>query len=98
MIFFAFFEGDAYLKKALRSKNHNIILGYVLGISFIVNVFVPSKSDMYIMVGLYIGEKIIASDGGNEIINKSYDAIIVKLDDVIYDATTEKLKKELPKE
>ena len=69
-------EFSKSLKKAIKPT-----LLYVAIPMIVVLILIPSKQDMYIISGLVIGERIVQSDKGNEILNKSYDLIIQKLEE-----------------
>lgn len=60
--------------------------------SVIVLALVPTKTDMYIMTGLVVGEKIIQTEKGNEILDKSYELLTSKIDEVIKENTETKEK------
>ena len=58
--------------------------------SIILITIIPSKSEMYVIVGLHVGEQIINSDKGSVILDKSYEAILSELNNVIEKNTKEK--------
>lgn len=69
------------------SKKFIKISSITLIVSIIINVIVPSKTDMYIMTGLVVGEKVITSEKGNELLDKSYLYVVNKIDDAIVEST-----------
>lgn len=60
--------------------------------SIVLLTIVPSKTDMYIMTGLVVGEKVITSEKGNELLDKSYLLLVSKIEKTI-EETTERDKK-----
>lgn len=92
---YALFETDTFIGKVGKNKKHHKVLLSIAIPIILIDALIPSKNDMYIMVGLYVGEKMVTSESGNQIINKSYEAIISKLDNVIEESAKEKLDKEL---
>lgn len=79
---------DSSEAKAIEvSKKFIKASSIILIVSIIINVIVPSKTDMYIMTGLVVGEKVITSEKGNELLDKSYLYVVNKIDDAIVEST-----------
>ena len=61
----------------------------VLLITTTISIFTPSKTDMYIMTGLVVGEKVLTSEKGNELLDKSYLLLVSKIEKSIEDTNKE---------
>ena len=53
---------------------------YILLPAIVLVTLLPNKNEMYIMAGLHYGEKALSSDKGNEILDKSYDALLANIE------------------
>ena len=53
---------------------------YILLPAIVLVTLLPNKNEMYIMAGLHYGERALSSDKGNEILNKSYDALLANIE------------------
>lgn len=51
--------------------------------SVVLITALPSKTDMYIMTGLVVGEKVLTSEKGNELLDKSYLLLVSKIEKTI---------------
>lgn len=51
--------------------------------SVVLITILPSKTDMYIMTGLVVGEKVLTSEKGNELLDKSYLLLVSKIEKTI---------------
>lgn len=51
--------------------------------SAIIGAIIPSKNTYYAMVGVYVGQEIIANPTSQRLFDKSIQAIELKLDEVI---------------
>jgi hypothetical protein len=78
-------------QKLYKSLKLSIKIAIVSGLVFVV---IPSKSTMYSMTGLVVGEKIMNSERGNEVLDKSYNILINNLDKALEDTIPEPSNKE----
>lgn len=53
--------------------------------SVVLMTLLPTKTDMYIMTGLVVGEKVLTSEKGNELLDKSYLLLVSKIEKSIED-------------
>ena len=67
------------------SKKGIKISSIVLLVTSLISIVIPSKTDMYIMTGLVVGEKVLTSDKGNELLDKSYLLLVSKIEKSIED-------------
>lgn len=63
-------------------------------IATVCSIVIPSKTDMYIILGLSVAEKVIDSDKGNELFDKSYQLVVDKIDDAIKEKAEEELREQ----
>ena len=68
-------------KKAIRNSS------IVVLVAIIISSIIPSKTDMYIMTGLVVGEKLLTSEKGNELLDKSYLLLVSKIEKSINETT-----------
>lgn len=61
-------------------KYIKFFLLYILLPAIVLVTLLPNKNEMYIMAGLHYGEKVISSDKGNELLDKSYDALLANIE------------------
>lgn len=89
--FVSFIEGNRTIAM-FCSKFHKTTKAIIISwfVSIILITIIPSKNEMYVIVGLYVGEQIINSDKGSVILDKSYEAILSELDTMIEKNTKEK--------
>ena len=88
--FITFMEGKAIFNTIItkyKKQLKSVFISALVTIGLLT--IIPDKNDMYIIAGLYIGEQVITSEKGSAIIDKSYQAIMTKLDDVITENTKE---------
>lgn len=88
--FITFMEGKAIFNTIItkyKKQLKGVFISALVTIGLLT--IIPDKNDMYIIAGLYIGEQVITSEKGSAIIDKSYQAIMTKLDDVITENTKE---------
>lgn len=88
--FITFMEGKAIFNTIItkyKKQFKSVFISALVTIGLLT--IIPDKNDMYIIAGLYIGEQVITSEKGSAIIDKSYQAIMTKLDDVITENTKE---------
>lgn len=65
-------------------------LKYIFIPAIIIVFLVPNKNEMYIMTGLVIGERIVKSDKGNELLDKSYTMLLHKIEQASIEEVKEK--------
>ena len=78
--------GDEAKQRNTEVKKHTKF--YVLLVllpCITIMTLLPSKKDMYIMTGLVVGEKVLTSEKGNELLDKSYLLLVSKIEESIED-------------
>ncbi|QGH73800.1 hypothetical protein [Vibrio phage vB_VhaM_VH-8] len=78
--------GDASKQRNTEVKKHTKF--YVLLVllpCITIMTLLPSKKDMYIMTGLVVGENVLTSEKGNELLDKSYLLLVSKIEKSIED-------------
>lgn len=60
--------------------------------AIILTAFIPNKTVMYVAIGSYAGNTILENKDVNSILNKSYDIIDHKLDEILEDINKNKEK------
>ena len=72
-----FSEGiDEKIQKYVKAT-----LLFILIPAIILVTLLPNKNEMYIMVGLHFGEKALTSEKGNELLDKSYEALLANIEE-----------------
>lgn len=64
-------------------------LKFVLFPALILVVILPNKNEMYVMAGISLGERILNTEKGNELMDKGYQALILKIDEANKQELTE---------
>lgn len=76
-----------YIEEELQKVNSLIFkaIKWLIIPSVVLITLLPSKTDMYIMTGLVVGEKVLTSEKGNELLDKSYLLLVSKIEKSIED-------------
>lgn len=82
---FGYVENESHRVKPFIIKT----IKWLIIPSVILITILPSKTDMYIMTGLVVGEKVITSEKGNELLDKSYLLLVSKIEKSIEDTNKE---------
>lgn len=88
LVFSLFYAIHMFAEDKIKDSQKLIIklTKWVVVPSIIAIAVLPSKTDMYVMSGLVVGEKLLTSEKGNIILDKSYTLLLTKLDESIEDS------------
>lgn len=89
-VLWAFLEDTVATYKIKTKIILSKFLKYIFIPAIIIVFLIPNKNEMYIMTGLVMGERIVKSDKGNELLDKSYSMLLHKIEQASIEEVKEK--------